>query len=107
MVAPGVTADELFEHSVDKANELGYRNSFLGLPGNQVTFIGHGIGVELIEPPIIAKGKRQPLKTGMTLALEPKFVFEGEFCAGIESVVEVTDSGAKLISRVPVDYFVC
>jgi Xaa-Pro aminopeptidase len=105
--APGVTADELFEHAVAGADALGYRDSFLGLPGHQVSFIGHGIGIELIEPPIIARGKRTPLQTGMTLALEPKFVFANEFCVGIESVFEVTHSGARLISRVPVDFFVC
>jgi Xaa-Pro aminopeptidase len=105
--APGVTADELFAHAADQAAALGYRDSFLGLPGHQVSFIGHGIGIELIEPPIIARGKKTPLETGMTLALEPKFVFANQFCVGIESVFEVTDSGARLISRVPVDFFVC
>ena len=106
-VAPGITADELYEYSVSKAAALGYQDSYLGLPGYKVTFIGHGIGIELVEPPIIAKGKRIPLKTGMTLALEPKFVFAEQFCVGIESVFEVTESGARLISKVPVDFFIC
>lgn len=107
LAAPGVTTGALFEHAVAGAAALGYQDSFLGLPGYRVSFIGHGIGIELIEPPIIARGKKIPLKAGMTLALEPKFVFENEFCVGIESVFEVTDSGTRLISRVPVDFFVC
>ena len=45
-------------------------------------------------------------REGMTLALEPKLVVAGRFSAGMESVVEVTASGARLISRVPVDVFV-
>jgi Xaa-Pro aminopeptidase len=106
-VAPGVTADDLYAHSLSKAAAMGYQDSYLGLPGYKVTFIGHGIGIELVEPPIIAKGKDIPLETGMTLALEPKFVFAEEFCVGIESVFEVTDSGARLISEVPVEYFIC
>ncbi|MDP2644331.1 MAG: M24 family metallopeptidase, partial [Desulfobacterales bacterium] len=40
-------------------------------------FVGHGIGLELIEPPFIAKNRNDPLAPGMTFALEPKMVFEG------------------------------
>jgi Xaa-Pro aminopeptidase len=43
----------------------------------------------------------------MVFALEPKLVYEDEFCAGIESVFLVTETGARLISKVPVKVFVC
>jgi Xaa-Pro aminopeptidase len=104
---PGMTMGELFEHSVRLAKALGYADSYLGPPGHKVVFIGHGIGLELIEPPIIAKNKEDRLEAGMTLALEPKLVYANEFAAGIESVFVVTASGARLISKVPVEVFVC
>ena len=43
----------------------------------------------------------------MIFALEPKFVFENEFAAGVESVFLVTESGARLIRKVPMDIFIC
>ncbi len=106
-VKPGVSVDELFQHSVSIAESLGYAKEYLGPPGYKVSFIGHGIGLELIERPIIAKGRKDRLEKGMTFALEPKMVFEGEFAAGIESVVLVTETGSSLISKVPVDVFIC
>jgi Xaa-Pro dipeptidase len=106
-VKPGITVGELFEISASEAKSLGYEEPYLGPPGYKVTFIGHGLGLELIEPPIIAKGWEDPLVPGMTLALEPKMVFKDEFAAGIESVVLVTDSGCRLISKVPVEIFIC
>jgi Xaa-Pro dipeptidase len=106
-VKPGVRVSELFEISASVAKSLGYEEQYLGPPGYKVTFIGHGLGLELIEPPIIAKGWEDPLVPGMTFALEPKMVFKDEFAAGIESVVLVTDSGCRLISRVPVEIFIC
>ncbi len=106
-VKPGVSVDELFQHSVSIAKSLGYAKEYLGPPGYKVSFIGHGIGLELIEPPIIAKGRKDRLEKGMTFALEPKMVFEGEFAAGIESVVLVTETGSSLISKVPVEVFIC
>jgi len=104
---PGISADTLFEQALALAADLGYAEQFLGPPGHKVRFIGHGIGLELIEPPFIAKGKPDVLQPGMTLALEPKMVFEGVFAAGVESVIHITPNGARLLSKVPVQTFVC
>ena len=106
-VKPGITVGELFEISTSAAKSLGYEEQYLGPPGYKVAFIGHGMGLELIEPPIFARGREDPLEAGMTFALEPKMVFKDEFAAGIESVLLVTDAGYRLISKVPVEIFIC
>jgi Xaa-Pro dipeptidase len=103
---PGTPLDELFHFSVERARALGYADQYLGPPGHKVTFVAHGIGLELVEPPFIARGKGELLEAGMTFALEPKMVFEGEFSAGIESVFVVTEKGGRLISKVPVQIFI-
>lgn len=106
-VKPGVTLNELFRLSVDKAKSLGYEEAYLGVPGYKVNFIGHGIGVELVEDPIISERNELPLEPGMIFALEPKMIFEKEFTAGIESVFLVTETGHQMISRVPAGIFIC
>jgi Xaa-Pro aminopeptidase len=103
---PGISLDELFSHSVSLAKQLGYAEQYLGPEGYKVSFVAHGVGIEMSEPPFIAKGKREPLEPGMTFALEPKLVFENAFAAGIESVFLVTDTGARLITKVPVEIFI-
>ncbi len=103
---PGITLDELFSYSVAKAKSLGFEDQYLGPKGYKVSFVGHGVGIEMSESPFIAKGKNDPLEPGMTFALEPKLVFENEFAAGIESVFLVTESGARLITTVPVEVFI-
>ncbi len=104
---PGIALGELFDHSVRLAEKLGYAESYLGIPGHKVSFIGHCIGLEIVEPHIIARNRKDRLEPGMVFALEPKFVYENEFCAGIESVFRVTNTGTRLISKVPVEVFVC
>jgi Xaa-Pro aminopeptidase len=106
-VKPGMTAGEVYQRSLAEARKRGYEESYLGPPGLKVRFVGHGIGVELIEPPFLAEGKSDVLQPGMTIALEPKLCFKDEFAAGVESVFRVTDTGARMISRVPVDIFLC
>lgn len=103
---PGITVDDLFQHALSAAESKGYGEVYLGPSGYKVSFIAHGIGLELIEPPIIAQGKKDLLKSGMVFALEPKMVFEKEFCVGVESVFLVTEKGARLISKVPADVFI-
>jgi Xaa-Pro aminopeptidase len=104
---PGVAVGELFDQALRLADGMGFGDVFLGPKGHQVNFIGHGIGIELIEPPIIARGRKDPLQAGMVFALEPKLVYENEFAAGVESVFRVTETGGRLISRVPVEIFIC
>jgi Xaa-Pro aminopeptidase len=104
---PGTTVGELFDLSVQLTENTGFADSFLGVHGHKVSFIGHGIGLEIIEPYIIARNRNDQLESGMTFALEPKFVRENEFTAGIESVFVVTETGARLISKIPDDVFVC
>jgi Xaa-Pro aminopeptidase len=105
-VRPGLPLRDLYERSVAKAETMGYADAFLGTPGYKVTFVGHGIGLELIEHPIIAPNRETLLEPGMVFALEPKLLFEHAFTAGIESVFTVTERGARLISKVPVDLFI-
>ncbi len=104
---PGITVGELFEHSVQLATSMGHKESYLGTQGHKVSFIGHGIGLELIEPYIIARNKNHQLEAGMTFALEPKMVYANEFAAGVESVFLVSETGGQLISKAPVEVFIC
>ena len=106
-IRPGMTAHDLYTRTVEIAASMGYRDNYLGIPGHQVSFVGHGIGLEMVELPLIAKGKHTVLAPGMTFALEPKLVFENRFIAGIESVFLVTENGARLISQVPPEIFIC
>lgn len=104
---PGATLAEIFEMASSMAGRMGFEDVFLGPPGHRVSFIGHGIGLELVEPPIIARGRDMPIEAGMVFAVEPKMVYENEFAAGIESVFQVTPAGGRLISRVPAEIFIC
>ena len=93
---PGVAWGEIYEECYDLACRLGYREHFMGSDGAQVSFIGHGIGVEVDEFPFIARGfKDQVLKEYMTFAFEPKAVFPGLGAVGIENTFWVAPDGLK------------
>ena len=97
---PGADCQTLFLKTLQLAEKLGYKNSYLGPPGLQTRFIGHGIGLELNELPFLAQGQSYPLEEGMTFAVEPKIVFPGEGSVGIENTVVVTRDGCEILTPV-------
>jgi Xaa-Pro aminopeptidase len=88
---PGATGNELYALAVQIAEKYGLKEHFMGYP-EPVAFIGHGVGIELDEMPVIARGSKEPLEEGMVLALEPKFVFP-KGAVGIENTFVVTAQG--------------
>ena len=100
---PGADCEAIFLKTLQLAEKLGYKNSYLGPPGLQTRFIAHGIGLELNELPFIAQGQSYPLKEGMTFAVEPKIVFPGEGSVGIENTVVVTQDGYEILTPVEQD----
>jgi Xaa-Pro aminopeptidase len=71
---------------------------FMGPPGDQARFVGHGVGLELDELPVLAPGFKASLRAGQTVALEPKFVFPGAGAVGIENTYAVTDGGGEKLT---------
>lgn len=102
---PGADCEALFRMTLGLAEKLGYADSYLGPPGLQTRFIGHGIGLELNEFPFIAQGQAYPLEEGMTFAVEPKIVFPGEGSVGIENTVVVTKDGCEMLTTLEQDIF--
>ncbi|MEJ2490855.1 MAG: Xaa-Pro peptidase family protein [Desulfuromonadales bacterium] len=93
---PGVSWGGLYEDCLQMAQEMGYQDHFMGAKGAQVSFIGHGVGVELDEYPFIAKGfNDQLLQEKMVFAFEPKAVYPGLGAVGVENTFWVAEDGLK------------
>jgi Xaa-Pro dipeptidase len=90
---------EVYDRCLGLAVEMGYGDSFMGAQGSQVSFIGHGVGVEIDEYPFIARGfKDMTLQVGMVFAFEPKVVFPGEGAVGIENTFYISNDGLKQLT---------
>ena len=100
-LVPGAIGQDLWEKAKAKAEALGLGGNFMGPPGDQVRFVGHGVGLELDELPVLAPGFKAPLAAGMTVAVEPKFVFPGVGAVGIENTWVVTEKGGERLTVLP------
>jgi Xaa-Pro aminopeptidase len=88
------TWGEIYDECLSLAVSMGYKDSFMGVKGAQVSFIGHGIGIEIDEYPFMARGfNEMRMERGMAFAFEPKLVFPGEGAVGIENSFYLADDG--------------
>lgn len=102
---PGVMARDLYEVALKIVGKAGLTEGFMGHP-QPVPFVGHGVGLELDEWPVIGKGSTHVLEQGMVIALEPKMIFPGQGVVGVESTFVVSDRGLDKLNRFPDDIVV-
>lgn len=100
-IKPGINGSELHELALHMAEEAGLAEWFMGYGSDQARFLGHGVGLELDELPVFAKGLNTVLTAGMVFAIEPKFVFPGEGVVGIENTFALTENGVEKITVTP------
>lgn len=91
---PGVSCAELYRDALAMAGQEGLKDCFMGTRF-QAKFVGHGVGLEINELPVLTTRSKDILQPGMTFAFEPKFVLAGIGAVGIENTFLVTDSGVE------------
>ena len=98
MLRPGVSCSEIYRSALDRVRESPYAANFMGLGDSQVRFVGHGVGLELNDWPVLAPGFDLPLETGMTIAVEPKIFFPERGGVGIEDTYLITPNGPEKLT---------
>ncbi len=98
---PGVPIKELFLSAIEKVKKADIKDAyFMGYPRG-VPFIGHGVGLQLDEWPLVSASSPYNLERGMVFALEPKFILPGKGTVGIENSWVVTEDGIRRFTDFP------
>jgi Xaa-Pro aminopeptidase len=93
-VAAGVSCAE-----VDEAARSVLRREGLAEAFSHST--GHGVGLEIHEPPRVGAGQTTRLQAGMVITIEPGVYLAGKFGVRIEDMVAVTRSGGQVLTPAP------
>ncbi len=71
----GKTCSQAWQEGHALAVEMGHGDHIMGMKPEQTRFLGHSLGLELDESPVVAAGFDRPLELGGTMAIEPKVVY--------------------------------
>ncbi len=97
MIKPGVVAQEVYNTIIAKQPK-NFLDSFMGIGSSQVKFLGHGVGLEIDEFPVITSKWPDVIEENMVIAIEPKSWIANEGMVGVENTFLVTHNGGKCIT---------
>jgi Xaa-Pro aminopeptidase len=97
LLKPGAIPSQFYQATMSCLSPEFLKN-FMGFGNRRANFLGHGVGLQIDEPPVIADGFDEPLVEGMTLALEPKKGIAGVGMVGTENTFVVTPAGGRSIT---------
>ncbi len=98
MLKPGAVCSDIYAQALEIVKDSPYAATFMGAGDNQVRFIGHGVGLELDELPLIAPKYDVPLESGMTIAIEPKVFFPDRGGIGVENTYLITGTSFEKLT---------
>ena len=93
----GEECSEAWMKGYSVADEMGHGGNLMGSPPDQARFLGHSVGLELDETPVVAEGFDRPLGLGGIMAIEPKVVYE-EGAIGIEDTWTRSSEGMSCLT---------
>ena len=93
----GDDCSEAWEIGSQLATSMGHSEHLMGLNPDQSKFLGHSVGLQLDESPVVAKGFDRPLPNNGVMAIEPKLVF-AEGSIGIEDTWLKTENGLERLT---------
>ena len=97
LLEPGAIPSKIYATIMESLDPEFLKN-FMGFGKRRANFLGHGVGLQIDEPPVLAEGFDEPLIRGMVLALEPKKGVPGVGMVGSENTYIVTPEGGRSIT---------
>ena len=97
---PGTACADLYHLALRIATDEGLAPNFMGTK-QQAKFVGHGVGLQINELPVLTPRSKEVLEEHMVFALEPKFVLPGIGAVGIENTYLVTSQGVEKLTNAP------
>jgi Xaa-Pro dipeptidase len=98
---PGTSPGEIFQLLHDAVRARGLADIFMGPGTDRVSFVAHGVGLELDEYPFITARFPYPLEADMVLAFEPKFFLPEIGMIGQEDTGRITPAGVEWLTHSP------
>ena len=105
-IKPGMKCSEIYQMAIKKSEELNVAETFLNFgKGKKSRLIGHGVGLELNEPPIISNYEHTEVSDGYIIALEMHMMDENVGVIKLEDTILIRHRGNEILTKSPRQLF--
>lgn len=101
LARPGAMAGDIYQRLWQAVKDRGYEEDFMGRGPDRVSFLGHGLGLEADEFPLLTARFPYPLAPDMVLAFEPKIFLPEIGMIGLEDTGRITPEGVEWLTITP------
>lgn len=103
---PGTKCREIYQKAMEKAKELNHSDIFLNFGnGKRSQLVGHGIGLELNEPPIISPYDRSEISEGNVIALDMHMLDENVGVVKLEDMILINKDRNEILNKTARELF--
>lgn len=101
-IRPGMTGRDVCRMAQRKAQDLGRGREFMSFGGGRASrILGHGIGLELNEPPILSEYDTSAIPEGCVAALDMHMMTEAGDVVKLEDMLLVGEGGNEILTKSP------
>jgi len=105
-IKPGLKCSEIYKMAIEKSKEIRVSDAFLNFgKGRKSHMIGHGIGLELNEPPILSAHDNSEVSDGFVIALDMHMMDDNVGVVKLEDMILVNKAGNEILTKSPRDLF--
>ncbi|MGL5684062.1 MAG: M24 family metallopeptidase [Marinifilaceae bacterium] len=97
---PGTPCAEIYNKALAHVRKEGLEHCFMGTI-QQAKFVGHGVGLQINELPVLTPRSKELLEEHQVFAFEPKFVIAGIGAVGVENTFIVGQNGVEKLTLFP------
>ena len=106
LIKPGMKCSEMCHEALEKSKKLKVPDAFLNLgSGKKSGLIGHGIGLELNEPPVLSGHNHSEVSDGYVVALDMHMMDENVGVVKLEDMILVNHKGNEMLTKSPRQLF--
>ena len=100
-IEPGNPVSAIYDAAFEMIEDKPYSEAFMGLDQVGFEYVGHMVGLNADETPLITPWEETEIEPGMTFAVEPKIIFEGEEGLTLEDTFVATENGSRRLTTTP------
>ena len=101
-IRPGMTGRDVYRMARQKADDLGRSPEFMSFSGGKASrILGHGVGLELNEPPILSEHDTSSIPEGCVVALDMHMMTREGGVVKLEDMIHVGRDGNGILTRTP------